>query len=492
MTTDETRSWARGAATDAADQRLAGGVGVIGIVFLVVSAAAPLGVVAGTMPVVFLVSQSYALPLHAVIVTCLLLVFSVGYTKMSRRVRNPGAFYSYVQAGLGRTAGVGAATLAVVSYVLILIASSAYLGVFAAGLFQQYSDIETPWWVWAVGSLVIVAFMGYREIEVSAKTLGVFVVLEVIVILVFEFAVVIQGGAAGLTAQPLAPAALGSGSLGLGLMFAIFGFIGFEATAVFRAEARDPDITVPRATFAAVLVIGAFYALALWVIVVAAGVNDVVTTASADPANMVIGLAGTYVGPVWGDVVQAMLVTSTFAAILSFHNVIARYMFTLACRGLLPQAIGVIHERHRAPSNSSFALSVVTVALTSLGIVSGLDPVTQLYAWFSGSAALGIISLMAMTSLAVVVYFLRQGRGNDGAWSTLIAPILALVGLVTIVVLVLRNFELLLGSSVAATVAEAVLLSSFFLGGGLATYFRHARPERYARLNNDEGDSVDA
>ena len=40
-----------------------------------------------------------------------------------------------------------------------------------------------------------------------------------------------------------------SGAPGIALIFALAGYIGFEATAVFRDEARDPARTIPRATY---------------------------------------------------------------------------------------------------------------------------------------------------------------------------------------------------------------------------------------------------
>jgi amino acid transporter len=62
-----------------------------------------------------------------------------------------------------------------------------------------------------------------------------------------------------------------SGSLGTAIMFAIASFIGFEATAVFRDEARDPERTIPRATYLALILIGVFYTLSSWAVVSAWG-----------------------------------------------------------------------------------------------------------------------------------------------------------------------------------------------------------------------------
>ncbi|MET9930783.1 APC family permease, partial [Streptomyces sp. NPDC006324] len=192
-------------------------------------------------------------PLYFALSTVLLLVFAVGFTLMAGRVRDAGAFYAYVQAGLGRIPGLSAATLALFSYTLLLVGVNAYVGVATSNVIERYADVGSPWWAWALVSLGVIAFLGYRDIELSAKVLGAVLVLEFLLLLVMDVGIVGHGGARGLTAEPVSPSIVGTGSLGLGVMFALFGFIGFEATAVFRNEAKDPDVTVPRATYVAIL-----------------------------------------------------------------------------------------------------------------------------------------------------------------------------------------------------------------------------------------------
>ena len=61
--------------------------------------------------------------------------------------------------------------------------------------------------------------------------------------------------------------AIFSGSLGIGLLFAIISYVGFEATAIFRDEARTPERTIPRATYVALILIGVFYAVTSWALI---------------------------------------------------------------------------------------------------------------------------------------------------------------------------------------------------------------------------------
>ena len=228
------------------DTLLHRGLGVPSIVFMVLAAAAPLAVVAANVPVMLMLSSSTAIPLFFLIAAGALILFAVGFTLMSKFVRNAGAFYTYVQEGLGRRMGIGAAMLALVSYTMLVVGESAYVGAASANLIRHFLDRDTPWWLWALAALLIIAFLGYRDIDLSSKVLGVLLTAETLIVIVFSVAIFARGGDAGLHLDIFAPRALLNGSPAIGLMFAILSFIGFEATAVFRSEAKDPDRTIPR------------------------------------------------------------------------------------------------------------------------------------------------------------------------------------------------------------------------------------------------------
>ncbi|MFJ5018696.1 APC family permease [Streptomyces griseoluteus] len=457
------------------------GLGVSQIVFMVAAAAAPLGLVIGGVPLAFAVSGSPGMPLFFALSTVMLLIFAVGFTLMAGRVRNAGAFYAYVQAGLGRIPGLSAATLALFSYALLLVGVNAYVGVATSNVVERYADIGSPWWSWALVSLGVIAFLGYRDIELSAKVLSAVLVLESLLLLVMDVGIVGHGGVDGLTAEPLSPSMVGNGSSGLGMMFAIFGFIGFEATAVFRNEAKDPDVTVPRATYAAILMIGIFYSFTVWAIVVGVGVDAVAGAAKSDPQGLVLTLARSYVGSVWADVMQVLLISSQFACVLAFHNVVTRYQFVLSRAGVLPASLGVTHPRHRAPSGSSAVASVVAWVITLVVAALGLDPIGDLYAWFSGAATLGIVLLMAATSLAVIGFF-RRADERKSVWSTVVAPAVAFLGLACVVCLMVVNFPLLVGTVEGAWVIGGLVALSAAAGAVQALILRARRPAVFEQL----------
>lgn len=58
-----------------------------------------------------------------------------------------------------------------------------------------------------------------------------------------------------------------------------------------------------------------------------------------------------YTGKVVHDLAQIFLVTSTFACVLTFHNVLTRYQFTLGTMQVLPRKLGVV-TRSSVPPRS--------------------------------------------------------------------------------------------------------------------------------------------
>jgi len=462
-------------AQDATGQGLRGSIGVVGIVFLVVAAAAPLTAIGGALPVMLAIGNGAGNPMAYVVAAVVLLLFSVGYAAMSRHVVDAGAFYAYVSKGLGTPVGVGAAGLALLTYTAIQAAIYGLAGATAQGLSTQYGGPDLPWWVWALLFMVVVGLLGYRNIDVGTKVLGVLLTLEIGVIAVVAVAVLAQGGADGIDVRSFTPSAFFSGAPGISIMFAVASFIGFEATAIYGEEARNPRRTVPLATYLAVVLIGAFYAFSSWAIVLAFGSDGVVAAAQADTAGLVFTAAAEYVSPVVADVMLVLLLTSLFAALLAFHNAISRYLFALGRQGVVPAGLGRTHARHASPHVGSLAQTASAFVVVAVFAVAGSDPVLQLFTWMSGLATVSILLLMVLTSVAVLAFFARS-RVDRRTWHTRVAPALGTLGLLGIVGLVLANFTTLIsGDATLATVLLVVVAAAFALGVVVALVRRPRR-----------------
>ncbi|MBO9521091.1 MAG: APC family permease [Nocardioidaceae bacterium] len=441
---------------------LSGRLGPVAIAFMVIAAAAPLTVIGGNMPLAMGLGNGAGAPMGFVIASVVLLLFSIGFIAMTPYVPEAGAFFAYVTKGLGDRPGTGIAVVALIAYTAIQVGIYGYIGWAIDDTVQHYGGPSLPWYLYALGVLAIVASLGYRHIDLSAKVLGVALALEIGVVLLLDLVVLGDTpGPTGMTLTSFAPDTFLDGSLGVAVLFALTGFIGFEATAVFRDEARDPERTIPRATYAAVLIIGGFYALTTWVFVVAVGpdhVTEVAQRTLAGDGNMLLDVTGSSLGDAGRDVVNVLLLSSLFACLLSFHNVIARYQFVLAGRGLLPRRLAAVHPDHGSPSVSSVVQTATALLIVVVLAVGGVDPLVGVFGSMAGVATVGMVILMLATSIAVVVYFSRHPDLAGGrSWSTRVAPSLASVGLVISGWLVLSNFTLVTGGSAALSTVLAVI-----------------------------------
>lgn len=462
-------------------------LGVGAVTFLVVSAAAPLTAVAGGVPLSMLLGNGPGIPLTFVLVTALLLVFAVGYVAMSRHVKNAGAFYAYTSRGLGGILGGAAAIIAIVAYNCMQIGVFGMFGAATAGLFAGWG-INLPWWVWCYIGIALVAVFGYRRVDISAKVLTVLVVLEYLVVLVIDIAIIGKGGDAGLSMAPFTVDKFLSGAPAIGILFCFAAFIGFEATTIYSEEARDPERTVPRATYISVLLIGLFYMFTSWLMVNGAGVDKLVPELQglADPTTFLFGLADRYVGGPLSQLMSVLFVTSLFAGVLAFHNGVARYMYVAGREGLLPKGLGVTHPRFQSPHVASVVQTIIAVLVIALFAYTGQDPVLALFSWLTNVGTLGVIVLMALTSISVVAFFSRNSGLETNPIKAFIFPVVAAIAFVIVIYMIVTNFSFLAGLSEGPLgwFLPSIVLIAAVVGAVLAVMLKSRDPAKFASLGS--------
>ena len=463
-------------------------LGVGAVTFLVVSAAAPLTAVAGGVPLSMLLGNGPGIPLTFLMVTAILLLFSVGYVAMARHIRNAGAFYAYTAQGLGGMMGGAAAWVAILAYNCMQIGVFGLFGAATSGFFAGYG-LELPWWFWTYIGIAIVAVFGYRRVDLSAKVLTVLVILEYLVVLVIDAAILFKGGDSGLSAAPFTPTAFWTGAPAIGFLFCFAAFVGFEATTIYSEEARDPQRTVPRATYISVLGIGLFYMLTSWLMVNGAGADKLVPELQglADPTTFLFGLAERYVGGGIGTVMSILLITSLFAGVLAFHNGVARYMYVAGREGLMPRSVGVTHPAFQSPHVGSVIQTVTAVLVVGLFAFTGQDPVLGLFSWLTNVGTLAIMSLMAFTAFAIVAFFARNPALEGSAVVTRILPVVTGLILFALVFYIAVNFGSIAGASgFLAIFLPGLVLIAALIGFIAAARLRSADAAGFARLGTGQ------
>lgn len=419
------------------------------------------------------------------VVMVVLLFFAMAYGAMTRSVDRPGAFYSYITAGLGKHVGLGSSFLILASYITIGVGFYGFAGLSLAEYVVRLGGPELPWWLFSLAYWVVVGTLAYFRVDLSAKVLGVLLLLEVVVVTIFDI-VSIAGGTRdhGLALAPLNPGTFFDGNVGFALAFAVALFTGFEATAIYREETVRPNKTIPRAAIIVVLIIGLFYAFTAWAFINGLGEENAVALSAESPAGVFFVVATQYGGPILSDIASVLLITSVFAAHLAIQNVSTRYVYSLGVDGILPRALGVPHPRHGSPARASVTVSLTYLIFTGALILFGLTAL-EIYAWFAGLASFTLILAMVLVSLSAIVYYAFSGRGRTEpqSFSTRIAPTLAFLGLGTIAVLVQLNFGAITGGSPLLNIVMIVCsYVTFAVGIIVAEVLRRRAPHVFNRI----------
>lgn len=462
-------------------------LGLLAVTFMVISAAAPLTGIAGAMPIAFMLGNGAGIPATFAFVTLLMLAFAAGYVAMSRHVTNAGAFYAYAARGLGGKVAGATAIVALLSYNAMQFGLIGLFGGISAGVFGEMG-IVLPWWAWSIAAIALFGILGYRQVDLSAKVLIVCVALEYLIVLIVDFAILAKGGTDGLAFNMFDTSAIFSGSFTIAVLFCLGSFIGFEATTIYAEEARDPNRTIPRATYLSVLMIGIFYVFSTWLMVTGVGADKLVPTIQAlpDPSLFFFNLAGEYVGGPIPMLAGLLLVTSLFAALSAFHNYIARYSYVAGREGLLPEAFGRTHGAHQSPHIGSVVQTLSALVIVAIFAGLGLDPVLNLFTWIAQIGTLGILGMMTVTSLAVIAFFRRSGNSGS-ALATFVLPALSGIVMAALFVYIFLNFGDLTGTTGGALgiILPTLVPLAAIVGYFLAVRLESTSPDRFARMGEN-------
>jgi amino acid transporter len=437
-----------------------GTLGLFGVIFFVIAAAAPVAGMTGAFPVAIGIGDGAGAAGMFVAVGIVLLLFSVGYATMSHYVTNTGAFFAYVGRGLGIVPGVGSAFVSTLAYLTVQWGVLGFLSGQLDIYMQTKFSFDIDWWIYAIVLIAIVWVLSAMSVDIGAKVLGVLLLIEIVALLVLAFAILFQGGASGIDlGASFSPANIFEGGLtggaGIAFAFALASFIGFEATAIYGEESKDPKRTVPKATYISVIFITALFGLVGLALISglgAEGIVDKVVAGTAiddvplsDPSAVLFSLSTSFVGSWLTELFSIIVLTSLFAAMLAFQNSASRYLFSLGRAGVLPKKLDKVNSR-QSPMAATTVVSIFAILLVIAGIIFAWDPILNIFYWFGAVAVISIVLTEILVSLAVIVYF-RRTKEDTRVWNTLIAPILSIIGLVIGEYMLMSRFNLFSGTA---------------------------------------------
>jgi amino acid transporter len=465
-------------------------VGLLGVVFMAVATAAPITAMTGNVPFMVSSGNGIGAPASYLVAMVVLAIFSVGFTSMAKHITSTGAFYGFISYGLGRTAGLAAGLLATFAYVVFEPALIGIFSVFANTTLKDQTGVDVPWWAFAILMLAINATGTWFGVSVAEKLLVVLLGTEVTVLAAMAVSVALHGGGPhGFTFGPVNPVNAFKGtSAGLGLFFAFWSWVGFESTAMYGEESRNPKKIIPKATMISVLGVGVFYVFVSWMAITGTGQSKAVEVSTANPLQLFFGPTEQYVGHWAVDVMQWLMITGSLACGMAFHNCAARYMYALGREGVLPSlknTVGRTHARHGSPHLAGLVQTAVSAALIGAFWAAGKDPYTGSYVLLAILGTMAILVVEAVCSFAVLVYFRRNHPESRHWFRTFAAPLVGGIAMLAVVVLLVSNMGVAAGAESGSLLLRAtpwLVALVAATGVGYAQYLKHRSPERYALL----------
>jgi amino acid transporter len=470
-------------------------LGVVGVLFMVIAFSAPITAMTGNVPVAVGYGNGTGAPAGFIVATVVLTVFAIGFVTLAKYVTSSAAFYGFISHGLGRPVGMAAGLLVMVGYMTIVAALIGIFSAFAKTTLDSQLGIDLPWQLYAVVMVIGLGTIAYFEITIAARVLIVMLVLEVSILFLMSFAVLFSGGGPdGVPLSPISPVnafeanGLATAAIGLGLFMAFWSWIGFEATAVYGEESRNPRRVIPIATLIAVVGIGAMYTFFSWMAISGNGLEESIAVAGGDdPFGLFFNPTEEYLGT-WGiDVFQWLLLTGSFACGLAAHNTASRYVYTLGREGIFHRKLGATHDSHQSPHMGSFTALFVAAMIVLGFALFDQDPYLSLFVLMAILATMSILIVQTICSFAVIGYFHVRKRHTEeeSPIRTLVCPLLGGIAMIAVVYLLIDNLDAAAGAAAETLFFDLIpwIVIGVFLVGLLgALYLRSAKPDTYERI----------
>jgi amino acid transporter len=417
-----------------------------------------------------------ALPLSFLIAFIAAALVGNTVVQFSKQLPSAGSFYTFNSQGLGSGAGFFTGWLFWIGYAVLAPGLFCAFGAFAHDYALATFDLDVHWWLFSLAAMAIILGLSLRSIKASVNLDLTLLVIEVVIFLILGVTAIATAGP-GNTGEVFLVSASPTGftGVGLGVVFGLLSFIGFDAAATLGEETRNPRRSIPLAIIGALGAVGVFYVLMMYALTAGYRLNDPDQMAGFLKDGNPFVTLGQHVTPWLSQPIQIAALAGIFSCFLAIHSTTARVMFSMGRDHVLPASLGTVHDRWYSPHRAIAAQTVFTIAIgIGAGIWLGPGP-TGAYGFTGAIGTIAIVIVYVISNIALIRYFWRKPERRIA--THVIIPILGVLALAYPLYAVGAP-----GQAYPYNLVPIVVVIWILLGLGLYLYYRATAPEKIAAI----------
>jgi len=358
-------------------------------------------------------SAGKALPIAFLLAFLAALLVGNTVIEFAKQLPSAGSFYTFCSRSLGSRAGFFTGWLYFAAFVLLSVGLFTANGAFLHSYLKSTFGLDIPFLILAVIIIAVAMTLSVRSIRTSVRLDLILLALEMFIFTLLAIICIVRAGS-GNSLSYFDPSAAPTGvsGLGLGIVFGLLSFIGFEAAATLGEETGNAKRNVPLAVRGSLLAVGAFFVLVLYGLAAGFHLNtaDGLKSFLDSPAAF-SSLADRYAS--WlKQPVELAAVAGLFSCLLAVLNTTVRVVYAMAREGVLPTRLSRVHPRFRSPDVAIYALvafSVVIGIIMSAWIGTSL---TDVYGFTGSLGTVAIVLVYVLANIGLIKFYAKQPTFN--------------------------------------------------------------------------------
>lgn len=338
-----------------------------------------------------------------VIATIGLIFVGMNINQFARRTASPGSLYSYIARGLGPTMGVLSGWGLVLAYLFTAMAVLCGFANYTNVLLSPIGVQLSPLFLYAICT-GIAWYFASKDIQLSTILMLAIEGFSVGLILILAAIILVGKGFAIVDMSQLSLQNVKPEGLQLGLVLAVFSYVGFESATALGDEAKKPLTFIPRALILSTILSGLFFIVLSYTEVLGFSGSSTSLNKSAAPLNDLASLAG--VG-FFGLFITLAAIVSFFGCALASINAGARILFTMARHGIFHNSMGKAHNRNGTPHIAVTMASLFVFLVPASMSLFDLK-ILDIYGYLGTIATYGFLLAYILISIAAPVYLYRK------------------------------------------------------------------------------------